>query len=65
MDLRQLELAADIVFRMCREHPDICPHNYIWEGSTIDHNTGYKEVRYKCSICGDIYTKIASPGEPL
>ena len=36
MDLRQLEYAAEILFRMCREHPEICPHDYHWSGTTTD-----------------------------
>lgn len=50
MDLRQVELAADILFRMCREHPEICPHNYEWMGRRTLEN-GVKETRYVCTLC--------------
>ena len=65
MDLRQLEYAAELVFRMCRENPELCPHDYEWVGSTIIHNTGHKEDRYKCKICGHAYTNIVSSEEVL
>ena len=51
MNLAMLEKAAVVVFAMCREHPEICPHDYIWSGSrTLDN--GKKEAHYKCSLCG-------------
>lgn len=65
MDLRQLEYAAELVFKLCMEHPELCPHDYAWSGSTIIHNTGHKEDRYTCKICGHTYTKIMSSEEAL
>jgi hypothetical protein len=52
MDLRQLEYAAEILFKICREHPEFCPHDYNWEGSTIDKTTGKSVKRFKCGLCG-------------
>lgn len=56
MDLDDIELAANIVFRMCKEHPEICPHYYegraIWSGENSD---GKWEMHYVCELCG---TKI-------
>ena len=55
MDIRQMEMAAEIVFRMCREHPEICPHMYQWIGSSTKTLDG-KNIEidtYKCGICGN------------
>lgn len=38
MNLAMLEKAAVVVFAMCREHPEICPHDYIWSGSRMLDN---------------------------
>lgn len=55
MDTRNLELAADIVFRMCRAHPEICPHNYEW---VLEQETeGHLERHYECTICGNKQTR--------
>lgn len=51
MDIYLLEKAASIVFAMCREHPEICPHEWIWEW-TEGPVAGMRNVHYKCSICG-------------
>lgn len=48
MDLKMLERAAMIVFEMCRQHPELCPHDYDWVSTNL--NTGIK--RYRCNICG-------------
>ena len=53
MDLSTLERAAYIVFAMCEQHPEICPHDYEWEWT----NTKTKEEHYKCILCGTKYTK--------
>lgn len=52
MDLRQLEYAAEILFRMCREHPEICPHDYHWSGTTTDKANNVEIKRYVCGLCG-------------
>ena len=59
MDMRQIEMAAEIVFIMCREHPEICPHMYQWTGSSTKTIDGKKiEInRYKCGICGHEITE--------
>lgn len=59
MELKQLEYAAEIVFRMCREHPEVCPHDYEWIGSTVDHDSGTIENRYRCKLCNHVYTKLS------
>ena len=51
-----LEKAAHVIFAMCREHPEICPHDYEWywtqnkDGKYIEH--------YKCNLCGSEYERI-------
>lgn len=57
MDLNSLELAANVIFELCRQHPELCPHHYEWMSSikredktTIEH--------YKCRICGYKNTKV-------
>ena len=52
MDLGQIEFAAKIVFAMCREHPEICPHSYSWHWSSAPDENGYREAHYTCEICG-------------
>lgn len=55
MDLDSLELAANVVFEMCRQHPELCPHHYEWKAS-IQREDGTKLEYYRCRICGDIHT---------
>ena len=55
MDTRTMEMAADIVFRMCRAHPEICPHNYEW--TREQQMEGHIERHYECTICGDRQTR--------
>ena len=55
MYTRNLELLEDIVFGMCRAHPEICPHKYEW---VLDREKeGYRERHYECSLCGDKKTR--------
>ena len=55
MDLNQIKDAAQIVFEICRNHPEICPHRYEWQSTKITESCGYKveEKLYRCTICGD------------
>lgn len=52
MGINQIEYAAQMFFRMCREHPEVCPHDYSWTGSTIDKTNGVEIKRYICGLCG-------------
>ena len=52
MDVYMLEYAAEILFRMCREHPEICPHDYRWSYSMKSTEEGKLESHYTCSLCG-------------
>ena len=60
MDTNQIEMACRIVFRICEEHPELCPHEYRLTSSTkpeeIDGKM-YRDVTYKCGICGKEITK--------
>jgi hypothetical protein len=60
MDLNSLELAANIVFRMCREHPEICPHDYQFRYS-IQHENGSVTKCYRCQICGIDFAEVVPP----
>lgn len=61
MDLRYIEKAADVIFRMCREHPEICPHDYSWT-CTKTLNDGKEEVHFVCQLCGNKIIKIREDG---
>ena len=52
MDIHTLEYAAEILFRMCREHPEICPHDYSWYYSRESKEEGKLENHYTCRLCG-------------
>lgn len=51
MDLQELELAAKVIFAMCEQHPEICPHIYAWQGGRT-HEDGHREDHYRCQLCG-------------
>lgn len=57
MNLQMLEQAAMIVFEMCRQHPEICPHNYQWYLTNTDNKDGKRVKHYKCSLCGREYER--------
>lgn len=46
MDIARIEYAAEMFFRMCRAHPEVCPHDYHWSGSTIDKINNVEIKRY-------------------
>ena len=51
MDLRYIETAAENIFRMCRAHPEICPHDFHWVRTKALDN-GKEEVHFVCQLCG-------------
>lgn len=61
MEIERMIAATQIVFRMCREHPEICPHDYEWSG------TNYKATEtlkyYTCTICGKQKTEVLPPNK--
>ena len=52
MDMAQVEYAAQMFFMMCREHPEICPHDYSWSGTIIDNMNNCEIKKYVCGLCG-------------
>ena len=52
MDLAMIEKAAYMFFEMCRQHPEICPHDWEWEWT----DTRIGERHYKCLFCGEEMT---------
>jgi len=52
MDIHMLEYATETLFRMCREHPEICPHDYSWSYSRESTEEGKLEKHYTCRLCG-------------
>lgn len=57
MDLYTLEKAAMVVFEMCRQHPEICPHDYKWCGTKRNEDGKCIEY-YRCDLCGSEYKRI-------
>lgn len=50
MELYDLEKAAVLFYAMCRNHPEICPHEFEFNWSQIIDDK--KHIHYKCTICG-------------
>ncbi len=57
MNIQYVEFAAELFFKMCREHPEICPHDYHWI-TKKDNKDGTETVNYRCSLCESEITKI-------
>lgn len=57
MDIKQIEFAVEKFYEMCRAHPEICPHDYHWAGSTTNKITKECTERYICGLCGDLQRK--------
>lgn len=58
MDIHQLEFCADLIYRLCKNNPDLCPHDFCWNRTD---KTGRKE--YECSVCGKIKILEASESD--
>ena len=55
MDLYFLEKSAQMFFKMCENHPELCPHDFVWCLSVTKKDESgklYKFEHYKCNICG-------------
>lgn len=52
MDLYMLEKAALIIFAICREHPEICPHDWEWHWTSAPDENGKRVEHYTCKLCG-------------
>lgn len=62
MDIHQLEYAAKLVFAMCREHPEICPHD--WSLTMIEGlPDGQHKMHYVCRVCDQTKFDIVDDGE--
>lgn len=57
MDIHMLEKAAIIVFEMCRQHPEICPHDYHWTWTSAPDENNNRVEHYKCDLCEQEYTR--------
>ena len=57
MDLGQLEFAANLIFELCRQHPELCPHHYLLVAQVESVKDGIIEKRYVCDICGHEETR--------
>ena len=45
-----LDRAAMLIFRLCHNHPELCPHEMEWSHDYT--KDGVKHVCFKCRICG-------------
>ena len=53
MDLHDIERAAMLFYQMCSEHPEICPHDYVWKLSKTDNEKKIATNTYQCQLCGN------------
>ena len=60
MDNNMIELAAEIVFKICENHPEICPHIYNWVGDKSAYMDGKNVTlaQYRCGLCKHEKTEI-------
>lgn len=58
MDIMKIAYAAELFFAMCREHPEICPHDYSLNRISESVENGECVEHYKCNLCGNEYEKI-------
>ena len=52
MHRQELERAANVIFRLCREHPELCPHDFRWHHSKPSEVEGKTEHTFVCDLCG-------------
>lgn len=57
MDTKDIELAVEKFFEMCKEHPEICPHDYEFKSSGYNDDVKW-EIHYVCKLCGNEKTEI-------
>lgn len=53
MDIYDIERAAMLFYQMCREHPEICPHDYSLKLLRIDNEKKIATNTYECLLCGN------------
>lgn len=56
MNANVVEKVVEKFFEMCRQHPEICPHDYHLYVST-KYEDGKCVEQYRCIMCGNEYTK--------
>jgi hypothetical protein len=52
MTNEQIEKAAEIVFTMCKSHPEFCPHQFQEKTIKTDNIKKTEEILRVCNICG-------------
>ena len=55
MDIRYVETAAELLFRMLKEHPELCPHVYSWKETSAPDKNGKRTRLFRCNYCGKEY----------
>ena len=58
MDIMQIAYATELFFKMCREHPEICPHDWEWHWTSAPDENGKRVEHYTCRLCGNEYEQI-------
>lgn len=58
MDIMQIQYVAECFFKMCREHPEICPHDWEWNWTTALDENGKRVEHYTCRLCGSEHEQI-------
>ena len=53
MDLYEIEKASKIIYLLCKNHPELCPHDYNWGWSKTLKDIKQDEEHYICNICGN------------
>lgn len=56
MQISDIEFFATKFFEMCRQHPEICPHDFRFQSA----NTKTGIARYSCSLCGEMHEEYNS-----
>ena len=57
MNANVLEKVVEKFFEMCRQHPEICPHDYQLYAVSAPNENGNRVEKYQCNLCRNEYTK--------
>lgn len=52
MDIKQIDKAAEIIFRLCSNHPELCPHDWEWHRTSFNKEKDVMVQEFNCRICG-------------
>ena len=55
MDISYVETAAELFFKMLKEHPELCPHVYSWKETWVSDEKGRRTILFRCKYCGKEY----------